>query len=92
MGILSRSTDYAGFHQSFQIIACPWRDNKYRILKIFNPNCQNGINTNISCQIAVKPLYFADLEAKKKPPKHSKIGLSKRFLMELEMGLEPTTY
>ena len=80
MGILSRSTDYAGFHQSFQIIACPWCDNKYRILKIFNPNCQNGINTNSSCQIAVKPLYFADLEATKKPPKHSENGLSKRFL------------
>ncbi len=33
-----------------------------------------------SCQIAVKPLYFADFEAKKKPPKHSENGLSKRFL------------
>ena len=33
-----------------------------------------------SCQIAVKPLYFADSEAKKKPPKHSENGLSKRFL------------
>ena len=32
-----------------------------------------------SCQIAVKPLYFADFEAKKKPPKHSENGLSKRF-------------
>ena len=92
MGILSRSTDYAGFHQSFQIIACPWRDNKYRILKIFNPNCQNGINTNSSCQIAVKPLYFADLEAKKNRMGRLENGLSMRFLMELEMGLEPTTY
>ena len=33
-----------------------------------------------SCQIAVKPLYFADLDTKKKPPKHSENGLSKRFL------------